>query len=51
MFSHVIYCNQPGYGFEESAKRAASKLMFKPFTKDGIATKVKIVYPINFKLI
>ena len=51
IFAHVIFCSQAGYGFEESAKRAAKKLSFKPFTKEGQATKVKLVYPINFKLI
>ena len=51
IFAHILYCSQPGYGFEQSAIRAAKKLSFKPFTKQGKATKVKITYPINFKLI
>jgi protein TonB len=51
IFAHIIYCSQPGYGFEQSAMQAAKKLNFKPFTKDGKVTKVKITYPINYKLI
>lgn len=50
-FSRVVFCSNPGYGFEESALRAVQLLRFDPIQVEGVPQRVKLVYPIEFVLV
>ncbi|MEK9657799.1 MAG: energy transducer TonB [bacterium] len=49
--SVILHSSQKGYRFEQHALEAVEKLRFEPFIKEGVAIKVKVVYPIHFVLV
>ena len=47
----ALNCDRPGFGFEESALKAAYKFRYKPATQNGTAIGVWITYKVQFKTI